>query len=298
MFLSREPPGIFSCFPPENLPGIPGSIPGYFLVFSRNSRVFPGNLPRNSRVLPGNLPRSPREFREKNILFFYPPGARTGTVPEGKVRGPLSGPGWDVRDFPGFHTVFAICPYRSEQYPPGGPGRLEELTPAVLYRDRDGMPGRTSRIPPGSPGFPPEHSGCLPDSPGLLPGCPRGIRVASQVPPGCSQVLPGCPRGIRVAPSFSRIHPRLPRGIRVARPQAPQVLPGCPREVPGVSTGGSWEVPRSLREVPREVRVPFFAKFQGCFPGNVAESGYFFPIFITFCLQDTYRILMEILLKY
>jgi len=176
------------------------------------------------------------------------------------------------------------------------------------------MLGRTDpRRPLSGPGWDARED--LPDSPGFsrmfpgcsrrLPGCSRSIRVASQVPPGCSRIPPGCSRRLPDSPGCSRVapgrFPGCPRGIRVARHRAPQVPPGCSREVPGrfrELSGGFLGGFTESRDVPREVRVPFFAKFRGCLPGKVAESGEFSPIFITFRLQDTYRILMEILLKY
>ena len=141
--------------------------------------------------------------------------------------------------------------------PPGSPRSWEELTPAVLYRDRDGMPGRTSRFPPRFPRVAPRFSRRL---------------------PGCSRVLPDSPQ---VAPeAFGLPDTRLPRFL------------------PGGSGGFHGRAENTAGWVPGRYGCRFSRNFGGAYRGKVAESGEFSPIFITFRLQDTYRMLIKILLKY
>ena len=143
--------------------------------------------------------------------------------------------------------------------PPGSPRSWEELTPAVLYRDRDGMPGRTSRILPG-----------------FSPDSPRFPRVA----PGASGLPPGFP-------------PRLPPGaFGLPDPRLPRFLPGGSRgfhgEVPGVSTGG----PKTRRGGPPGGAGAVFREISGVPTGEKWRK---VGNFHRFLLLSTYKILTECL---
>ena len=164
--------------------------------------------------------------------------------------------------------------------PPGSPRSWEELTPAVLYRDRDGMPGRTSRFPPRFPRVAPRFSRRL---------------------PGCSRVLPDSPQ---VAPeAFGLPDTRLPRflpggsgGFHGRFRGFPREVPGgfhgrfrgFPREVPGVSTGG----PKTRRGGSPGGTGAVFREISGVPTGEKWRKVGNFPRFL---LLSAYRILTECL---